>query len=78
MSDFFGLLFLGIVPTLLGHGLLYYCVRYISPTVVAAIPMGEPIIASIIAWFLFHEAVGPIILFGGSITFLGLLILTKK
>ena len=78
ISDFFGLLFLGIVPTLLGHGVLYYCVRYISPTVVAAIPMGEPIIASVIAWFLFHESVGPIILFGGSITFLGLLILTKK
>ncbi len=76
--DFSGLLFLGIVPTLLGHGILYYCIRYISPTIVASIPMGEPIIASAIAWFLFNESVGSVIIFGGSITFLGLLILTKK
>ena len=76
--DFCGLFFLGIVPTLLGHGVLYYCLRYISPTIIASIPMGEPIIASIMAYFLFQEAIGPIIIMGGSITFIGLLILTKK
>ena len=76
--QYFGLLLLGIIPTLLGHGSMYYAIRYVSPTIVASIPMGEPIIASILAWIFFQEKVGFIIIIGGSITFLGLMLLMQK
>ena len=76
--DFIGLLFLGIIPTLFGHGLMYYSIKHVSPTIVASTPMGEPIIASFLAWFLFKELIGGTIIIGGSITFIGLFILTKQ
>ena len=54
---------------------MYYAIRYVSPTVVAATPMGEPILASIMAWFLFQEPIILSTLIGGSITLLGLFLL---
>ena len=76
--EFGGLLLLGIIPTILGHGSMYYAIRYVSPTVVASTPMGEPILASIMAWFLFQESVGFATLIGGSITLIGLFILIRQ
>ena len=76
--EFGGLLLLGIIPTILGHGSMYYAIRYVSPTVVASTPMGEPILASIMAWFLFQEAVGVATLIGGSITLVGLFLLARE
>ena len=76
--EFGGLLLLGIIPTILGHGSMYYAIRYVSPTVVASTPMGEPILASIMAWYLFQESVGFATLIGGSITLIGLFILIRQ
>ncbi len=76
--EFGGLLLLGIIPTILGHGSMYYAIRYVSTTVVASTPMGEPILASIMAWFLFQEVVGFVTLIGGIITLIGLVLLVKK
>ena len=77
-GEFGGLLLLGIIPTLLGHGTMYFAIRYVSPTIVAATPMGEPILASIMAWFLFQEPVGIATFIGGSITLLGLFLLARQ
>ena len=77
-NEYGGLLLLGIVPTLIGHGSMYFAVRYVSPTVVASTPMGEPILASIFAWFLFQEAIGYPTLIGGVCTLLGLFIIARK
>ena len=76
--EFGGLLLLGIIPTILGHGSMYYAIRYVSPTVVASTPMGEPILASIMAWYLFQESVGFATLIGGSITLIGLFVLIRQ
>ena len=76
--EFGGLLLLGIIPTILGHGSMYYAIRYVSPTVVASTPMGEPILASIMAWFLFQESVGFATSIGGCITLIGLFILIRQ
>ena len=75
--EFSGLLLLGIVPTILGHGLMYYAIRYITSTVVASAPLGEPVMASIMAWFLFREAIGLVTFIGGSITLVGLVLLIR-
>ena len=76
--EYSGLLMLGIIPTLLGHGSMYYAIRYVSPTVVASTPMGEPVLASILAWILFQEVVGFATIIGGCITLTGLVLLVKK
>ena len=76
--EYGGLLLLGIVPTLIGHGSMYFAVRYVSPTVVASTPMGEPILASVIAWFLFQETIGYPTLIGGGCTLLGLFVIARK
>ena len=77
--DFWLLLFLGIVPTIIGHSVFYYLVKYLSPTVVASIPLGEPFIASIIAWVIFPgQILNEYIIFGGLITLLGLFIIIQS
>lgn len=68
-KDVLWLLLLGIVPTILGHSLFYYAIKYTSPTIIASVPLGEPIIASILAWIIFMEVV-PIITFVGGILIL--------
>ena len=57
---------------------MYFAVRYLSPTVVASTPMGEPILASVLAWFLFQEAIGYPTFIGGGCTLLGLFIIARK
>tara|TARA_B100001123_G_C15263441_1_gene1007488 strand:- start:664 stop:1494 length:831 start_codon:yes stop_codon:yes gene_type:complete len=78
-SDFLFLLFLGIVPTIIGHSVFYYLVKYLSPTIVASVPLGEPFIASVIAWAIFPgQILNAYIIFGGLITLIGLFIIINS
>ncbi len=81
IHDFWFLLFLGIVPTIIGHSVFYYLVKYFRPTVVASIPLGEPFIASALAYFIFPpQIINEYFILGGIITLSGLFIIiqTKK
>ena len=75
INNYFWLFMLGLVPTLIGHTAFSYSVKFVSPTVIAAFPLGEPIIASYIAWLLFAEQVTFYVAGGGLIIFIGLIIL---
>lgn len=57
LKDLKWFLFLGVVPSILGHNSLNYALKYFSPTAVASVPLGEPIIASLLGWLLFEEAI---------------------
>lgn len=46
---------LAIGPQILGHGSLNYAVKYVSATLLSTLILAEPILASIAAFFLFHE-----------------------
>ena len=74
-TDYFWLFILGLVPTLIGHTAFSYSVKYVSPTVIAAFPLGEPIIASYLAWILFTEIVSSYAIAGGPFIIIGLIIL---
>ena len=50
-------LFLGFVPSILGHNSLNYALKFLSPTAIASIPLGEPIIASLFGWILLGEKI---------------------
>tara|TARA_Y100000590_G_scaffold457352_1_gene609801 strand:+ start:787 stop:1650 length:864 start_codon:yes stop_codon:yes gene_type:complete len=76
-NEYLGLLFLGLVPTIFGHNSIYYAIRYVSPTIVSAFPLGEPIIATIFAYFLFSENITMNIFLGGFFTFLGLILISR-
>ena len=70
-----GLLILGIVPTIFGHNSLYYAVKHISPSIIASVPLGEPIIASTLAFFIFNESINNMIFISGFIIIVGLVYL---
>jgi drug/metabolite transporter (DMT)-like permease len=72
------LLMLGIIPTIIGHSSLYYAVKFTSPTIVASVPIGEPVVASILAWFLFNEALSANTILGGLIILVGLVLISRK
>ncbi len=65
-------IFLGLVPTILGHNLFNYAVKYVSPTTIASIPLGEPIIASFFGYLLFQEGIPSAAFIGGPFILLGI------
>lgn len=77
-ADYLWLILLGLIPTVLGHTLLYYSVRYVRPTIVSAVPLGEPVLASIMALLFFAEAIPMMTIIGGGVTLAGLYILVTK
>ena len=77
-SDIAWFVFLGIVPSILGHNMLNYCIKYLSPTAVASIPLGEPIIASAFCYVLFLETVPISALIGAPFVFCGIIMIVKN
>ena len=77
-SDVVWFLFLGIVPSVLGHNMLNYSIKFLSPTAVASIPLGEPILASAFGYLLFLEKVPESAIFGAPIVFIGIIIIIKN
>ena len=72
-NEYMLLFLLGLVPTVVGHSIFNYSVKYIRPTIVACFPLGEPIIASVLAFILFHESINISIFVGGPLILFGLL-----
>ena len=72
-----GFLFLALIPTILGHNIFYYCIKYTTPTIVGTVPLGEPVIASIIAYFLFLEGISVNTIIGGIFCLSGIFIILK-
>lgn len=57
-----------LIPQLIGHTLLTWCLRYSSPTRVAMATVAEPAGATLIAWLWLGDTVGPVVLLGCSLT----------
>ena len=77
-NDFGWFIFLAAVPTMVGHNIFYFLVKSLSATTVAAVPLGEPVISSLGAYFLFEEPVGMSVFLGGTITLIGVYIVIKN
>jgi drug/metabolite transporter (DMT)-like permease len=78
IDNYFWLFMLGIVPTLIGHTIFSYSIKFVSPTIIASIPLGEPIIASILAFILFNEGISSNVFGGGVVIGIGLILLIKN
>ena len=77
-SDFGWFVFLAAVPTMVGHNIFYFLVKTLSATTVAAVPLGEPVISSFGAFFLFNEPVSLFVFLGGSVTLAGVYIIIRN
>ena len=78
VSDFGWFIFLAAVPTMVGHNIFYFLVKTLSATTVAAVPLGEPVISSFGAFFLFNEPVSLFVFLGGSVTLVGVYIIIRN
>lgn len=65
------LVLLAVVPQLLGHTSLNWSLRFVSATLVTVAVLGEPVMATALAWFILDEAptlsevIGGLLIIGG-------------
>ena len=71
-------LFLGLFPSILGHNMLNYTIKYLSPTAVASVPLGEPIIASLFSYLIFFESIPFGVIAGAPFIFFGIFLLVRQ
>ncbi len=70
---------LGLIPTVFGHTVFSYTMKYVSSaTIVASVPLGEPVLASVLAWMLFAETVPVQTMIGGIFTLTGVFLITVR
>ena len=66
-------LLLAIFSTILGHSIFSWCLKYFSPSFVSASKLCEPVVAAVLAGFLFGEFPAPLQLAGGILILGGVL-----
>lgn len=64
-------LLLAIVPTLFGHYLFNWLLKYMNATAVSMSVLGEPVIASLLAWVLLKETLADYQLVAGAFVLFG-------
>ena len=64
---------LAVFSTILGHSIFSWCLKYFSPSFVSASKLCEPVVAAIMAGFLFGELPGWLQMIGGSLILGGVL-----
>ena len=64
---------LAVFSTILGHSIFSWCLRYFSPAFVSASKLCEPVVAAIMAGFLFGELPGWLQAIGGGLILGGVL-----
>lgn len=70
-------LLLAIFSTILGHSIFSWCLKYFSPSFVSASKLCEPVVAAILAGFLFGEIPSVLQLVGGALILGGVLYYSK-
>lgn len=58
-------LLLSVCSTILGHSIFSWCLKYFSPSFVSASKLCEPVVAALLAIFLFGEIPGALQIIGG-------------
>ena len=64
-------LLLAVFSTILGHSIFSWCLKYFSPAFVSASKLCEPVVAAILAAFLFMEIPTVLQLVGGGLILSG-------
>lgn len=56
LSTWYALFALGLFPTIIGHGLLIYSLRFFKSSTVSTLTLVEPVLAAMGAWAFYSEA----------------------
>lgn len=70
--DWLWFLALAVIPTIFGHTVFNWALRYVKAAVVSVSILGEPVGATILGYLVLREAPGPWSLFGGLVIIFGL------
>lgn len=65
-------LLLAVFSTILGHSIFSWCLKFFTPSFVSASKLMEPVVASVLAAFLFGEIPTALQLLGGGLILMGL------
>ncbi|WLD94803.1 DMT family transporter [Alkalihalobacillus sp. AL-G] len=77
-EDWIYFLLLALFPTLLGHTIFNWALKYVSTSVISMSILGEPIGASILAYFILNETLRIEQLIGGFIILSGIYLFIRK
>ncbi len=77
-TAFFWIVVLAVVPQLIGHSAFNWALRYLSATYVAVTILGEPIGATVLAFFLLRQVPAPLKLLGGAFILVGILLASRR
>ena len=66
-------LLLAVFSTILGHSIFSWCLKYFSPSFVSASKLCEPVVAAVLAGFLFGEVPALLQILGGAMILIGVL-----
>jgi len=69
---------LALIPQLLGHSALNWSLRYVPATMVTIAVLGEPVGATILAFFILEEVPAVVELVGGTLILAGIVIAFSK
>jgi drug/metabolite transporter (DMT)-like permease len=72
------LILLAIIPQLIGHSALNWSLRFLTATVITIGVLGEPIIATILAYFILHESPHLFEIVGGLVILMGIYLALMK
>ncbi|WP_199620422.1 DMT family transporter [Paenibacillus alkalitolerans] len=68
---------MALVPTIFGHMLFNWLLKYVGATTVSMAVLGEPVGATLLAWALLGESVGPLQAGAGALLILGVWIFLR-
>jgi drug/metabolite transporter (DMT)-like permease len=77
-SDWMVFAALAVVPTICGHTLLNWSLKYLPASAISMGALGEPVIATILAIPLLREIPGPLQLAGGILVIVGIAMFQKN
>ncbi len=77
-NSYFYFILLAVFPTVIGHGALNHCVSFFKASTVTMITLLEPVIGSVVAYFVLREDVDPLSLFGFLLIIFGVSLLFKN
>jgi drug/metabolite transporter (DMT)-like permease len=74
---YLALFLLGLVPQSLGHTSYNWALGHLSATTISTLIMAEPVLATILAWWLLGEKVGLLIIVGAVFVGLGIYLVSR-
>jgi drug/metabolite transporter (DMT)-like permease len=69
--DLIIIILIAIIPQMVGHTSLNWALKFFSATSVAMVTLGEPLIASILAFYILNEQPAQTTVLGGSVIIIG-------